>query len=76
MTAFEKHYSPAELAELWGVSRQTIYRWFGGEPDVLRMTSRPPGIKRLGRAAAKRDYVGLRIPASVAARVWRLRSVA
>lgn len=61
-TAFEKHYSPQELSEQWGLSYETLRVLFRNEPGVIR-------IGRLGRQDGKRDHVTIRIPASVAARV-------
>ena len=57
----DKHYSPDELADLWGVSAETIRSIFRDEPGVLK-------IGKAG-AAWKRGYVTLRIPESVAERV-------
>ncbi len=59
----ERHYSPAELAELWGLSSDTIRRLFEDEPGVVTIGERNP--------RSKRRYVTLRIPQSVAARVHR-----
>jgi hypothetical protein len=59
----ERHYSPLELAELWGVSSDTIRRIFEDEPGVVTIGERNP--------RRKRRYVTLRIPQSVAARVHR-----
>lgn len=57
----EKHYEPSELAELWGVSAETIRCIFREEPGVLK-------IGKTG-AKYKRGYITLRIPESVAERV-------
>jgi hypothetical protein len=57
----ERHYSPDELAELWGVSTETIRSIFREEPGVLK-------IGKTG-SKYKRGYVTLRIPADVAERV-------
>ena len=59
----EKHYSPDELAELWGVSTETVRSIFREEPGVLK----------LGKTGTryKRGYVTLRIPLEVAERVHR-----
>ena len=57
----EKHYSPDELAELWGVSTETIRSIFREEPGVLK-------IGKTG-AKYKRGYITLRIPESVAERL-------
>ncbi len=59
--AAERHYSPNELAGLWGVSATTIRRWFDREPGVVRFGSE--GLLN------KRRKILLRIPASVAQRV-------
>jgi hypothetical protein len=62
MTA-EKHYAPDELAELWGVSTETVRSIFRDEPGVLK-------IGKTG-SRYKRGYVTLRIPEEVAERVHR-----
>ena len=62
----EPHYTVKQLAERWGLDQSTVRRIFRDEPDVLRI----PHLRRRG----KRDYVSLRIPASVAARVHERRS--
>jgi hypothetical protein len=64
--AFERHFTPKELAELWALDQTTVRRLFRDEPGVLLI----PHLRRRG----KRDYVSLRIPASVAARVHQQRS--
>jgi hypothetical protein len=60
----EKHYSPSELAKFWGVSPDTIRRVFAGEVGILVLQS-------TGRRKRARSYKTLRIPASVAARVYQ-----
>jgi hypothetical protein len=57
----EKHFSPADLAEAWGISTETVRQIFREEPGVLRLGSN--GGKHT------RSYVTLRIPQSVAVRV-------
>ena len=57
----DKHYSPDELAGLWGVSVDSIRRIFRDEPGVLKMGDKSPKHKR--------QYLTLRIPESVAERV-------
>jgi hypothetical protein len=57
----EKHYAPSELAEMWGVSVQTIRELFKDEEGVLK-------IGRDG-TRMRRAYKTLRIPHSVAERV-------
>lgn len=58
--AFEIHYTPQQLAALWGLSDKTIHRWFQDEPGVLKTSDK-------GRTF-------LRIPGTVAARVHNQRS--
>ena len=60
--ADEKHYTPDELAVLWGVSAQTIRNVFQKEPGVLRITQ---------SNGSKRNYVLTRIPESVAQRLHK-----
>ena len=57
----ERHYSPSDIAKQWGVDAETIRNIFRNEPGVLK----------IGNNGAKRPYVSLRIPESVAARVHR-----
>jgi hypothetical protein len=64
---FEHHFEPRELAELWKYDATTIRRMFQDEPGVLK-------IGKSNRRDGKRDYVTLRIPRSVAERVYRERS--
>jgi hypothetical protein len=63
----EKQYTPEELAKLWGVKRMTIARWFREEPDVLRWG------KVTGPRGGRRNYITIRIPESVARRVYAQR---
>lgn len=57
MTAFEKHYTIPELSKHWHLAKSTLIDWFRDEPGVLKH-----GPKK---------YVTLRIPESVALRVYR-----
>jgi len=66
-SAFEHHYTPHELAELWKFDESTIRRMFMDEPGVLIY-----GKER--RRDGRRDYVTLRIPESVARRVYEKRT--
>jgi hypothetical protein len=61
--ATEKHFTPAELGEKWGLSEDTIRRAFEDVPGVLRIK-----FPRLLHRKTK-PRVTLRIPASVAARM-------
>jgi hypothetical protein len=65
-TAFERHFTPHELAELWKFDESTIRRMFIDEPGVLVY-----GKER--RRDGCRDYVTLRIPESVARKVYERR---
>jgi hypothetical protein len=58
----EQHFKPDELAELWGVSGDTIRRLFRDVPGVL-VIDRPEEMH-------KRSYCSMRIPESVAKRVY------
>jgi hypothetical protein len=60
---FERHFSPEDLAELWGLSGDTIRRLFEKEPGVLV-------IERCTKSRARR-YRTMRVPESVALRVHR-----
>ena len=58
----EHHYSVRELAAMWNLSDDTIRRLFANEPDVQV-------VERPGRTE-KRRFRTLRIPVSVAQRVY------
>jgi hypothetical protein len=62
----DQHFSPNFYAELWGLSSDTIVRWFQDLPGVLKL-SKPVG-------KGKRVRVELRIPLSLAMQVYRERS--
>jgi hypothetical protein len=59
----DPHYTPQFYAELWGTSTSTVVRWFEDREGVLKL-SKPA---RNG----KRTRVELRIPYSLAMRVYR-----
>ena len=63
VTFAEHHYRVKELAALWNLSPAAVRRLFRDEPGVLRY-GRP-------KKGHQRDYASLRIPASVAERVYR-----
>lgn len=65
--AFEKQFTPEELGELWGFHSSTIIRWFADEPGVFKRKNQLV----LGK---KRVHTSLRIPASVAQRVYERHS--
>lgn len=60
---FERHFSPAELAEQWNLSEDTVRRIFERESDVLIFENPERGSSRRRRT--------MRIPESVAERVYR-----
>ena len=62
----ERHYLLWELAEAWGLNEDTIRPWFLDEPGVLKIEHR---LRK-----NKRGYVTLRVPESVARRVYKRRT--
>jgi hypothetical protein len=64
----EQVFTPEELAKLWKLHGSTVRKRFVDEPGVLRFAGH---AGRRGR----RSYFTLRIPASVAARVFRAMTV-
>jgi hypothetical protein len=59
----EPHYTVAEIAELWKLSRDVVRKIFETESGVLVIGN--------DRSRSKRGYHTLRIPESVAERVHR-----
>jgi hypothetical protein len=66
LVAEQKHYQVGELAKMWGLSYSKVRRMFEEEQGVLRLGE--PG-RREGRAFRRR-YFTMRIPESVAERVY------
>lgn len=64
----ERHYTLGELAKAWHMSIASLRPWFLDEPGVIKFGS---GKLKKGR---KRVYVSLRVPESVARRVYRART--
>jgi hypothetical protein len=62
----DPHFSPQFLAELWGLSPTTVVRWFQDEEGVLKLSTSSKN--------GKRTRVELRIPFSLAMRVYRERT--
>jgi hypothetical protein len=58
----EQHYTPAQLAKLWGFSNRFVRELFRGEEGVI-VVNRPEKMH-------KRGYVTLRIPEPVVERVY------
>lgn len=61
--SLERHFSPDQIGEMWGLSTDSVRRIFEREPGVL-IIERDPSHKA-------RRYRTLRIPQSVAERVHR-----
>jgi hypothetical protein len=61
MDILEQHYTPEQVAKMWGLSVNTIRSMFRDEPGVL-VIKRPEKMH-------KRGYSSIRIPVSVAVRV-------
>jgi hypothetical protein len=62
---WDRHYTVEQLATIWGFGRATVRQWVENEPGVLRL-----GESRI-RKGRKNPYVSLRVPESVAMRVYR-----
>jgi hypothetical protein len=62
----DPHFSPQFYAELWRVHVSTVIRWFQDDTGVLKL-SKPS-------KNGKRSRIELRIPISVAMRVYRERT--
>jgi hypothetical protein len=62
----DPHYSPNFYAELWGMSPSTVVRWFQDLEGVLKMSHPAKG--------GKRCRIELRVPFSLAMRVYRERT--
>ena len=69
LSALEPHFSVQVLAEMWRLDESTIRRIFEDAPGILRLANER-------RRSGKREYVTLRIPASVAQREYQKRIVA
>jgi hypothetical protein len=62
----DPHYSPQFYAELWGISVSTVLRWFQDRPGVLKLNEPSKN--------GKRSRIELRIPRSLAMRVYGERT--
>jgi len=63
MSAFEQHYTPAELAAIWGCSAKTVQRLCEKMGGVF-VINRPEQMH-------KRGHKTFRIPASTAERMYQ-----
>jgi hypothetical protein len=61
-TAFEQHYSIPTLAKMWGWSHTKVRPWFEDEPGCL--------VEEHRESMHKRGYKSVRVPHSVALRVY------
>ncbi|HEY7097008.1 MAG TPA: hypothetical protein VH437_09810 [Terriglobales bacterium] len=66
--AFERHYSVAQVAELWSCSDETVRRLFQGEPGVIEICN-PTLLPKRKRQREPRKT--LKISASALERVHR-----
>jgi len=64
----ERHYTITELAKAWHLSYNHLREWFQSEPGVIKF-----GTGKLNKGR-KRTNVQLRVPESVARRVYRRRT--
>lgn len=64
MNHTETHYKPKDLARIWNLSTDAIRKIFADVPGVFRIGKKRRGVRK---------YDTLRIPASVAERVYRDR---
>ena len=62
----DQHFSPQFYAELWGVSRSTVLRWFQDLDGVLKLQQPSKN--------GKRARIEPRIPYSLAMREYQVRS--
>lgn len=58
----ERHYTVSELAEMWNLSPEFVRQIVRGEPGVTEWVRQAPGRRR---------YRVLRVPQSVAERLYR-----
>ena len=68
IVALEPHFTPAEVAEMWGCSVVTVQRLFRNEPGVMAFQGK--------RGKHARPHLTMRIPRSVLERVHRRNEVA
>lgn len=62
----DQHFTAQFWAELWGISQSTVIRWFQDCDGVLKLSNASRNGKRM--------RVELRIPVSLAMRVYREHS--
>jgi hypothetical protein len=67
--ATETHYSPQQVAEMWGVSDKTVQRMFEDAVGVLKIS-----LPTLANGRKRKPRVKLRIPASVLERLHDQRA--
>jgi hypothetical protein len=64
----ERHFTVLELAKAWHMGERTVRFWFMNEPGVIKY-----GRGKLVKGR-QRTHLSLRIPESVARRVYRRRT--
>jgi hypothetical protein len=64
----ERHYTIPELSEAWRISETLLREWFRNEPGVIKH-----GYTKL-RPGKKHTHVILRVPESVAWRMYRRKT--
>ena len=64
----ERHYTVGELAKAWHMSSTVVRCWFIEEPGVVKY-----GAAKLTKGR-QRVHVSLRVPESVARRVYKRRT--
>jgi hypothetical protein len=72
----EKHFTLAELSEKWGVSHDFLLDRFRDELGVIRPTKSKRSRERREPGRPKRAYGIIRVPESVALRVYATMLVA
>ena len=63
---FQRHYTLGELAKQWHLSRRTLVGWFRDVPGVIRY-----GANDKLKKGRKQIHVSVRVPESVARKVYR-----
>jgi len=65
-TFLEQHFTIGHLAELWGWDVDTVRPWFDGVPG-LQVVAHPEKMN-------KRSYTSIRVPASIAEKIYLLHA--
>lgn len=65
--AFDRHYTPQQIAKAWALSPTKVRRIFAAEGGVLSVGQ---GSRRVGRKLTRRLYT-MRVPETIARRVYQ-----